>query len=54
MSAGVQDMWRSFLYQRGVNAQLAVIIRAYLEDKELREYVVWLKRMENFNNPRKV
>ncbi|CAI5532734.1 unnamed protein product [Closterium sp. Naga37s-1] len=44
----LQEQFDSFLRRRGISAGLAAYLRRYLEDKEQREYVRWLKRLGAF------
>ncbi|GJP54339.1 hypothetical protein CLOM_g13439 [Closterium sp. NIES-68] len=44
----LQEQFDSFLRRRGFSPALADYLRRYLEDKEQREYVRWLKRLGAF------
>lgn len=48
----LQQMYETYMQERGINAQLALFLPRYVEYKEQREYVKWLQGelMEQFAN----
>jgi complement component 1 Q subcomponent-binding protein len=42
----MQSAMRDYLEQRGVNDELAAFLHTYMENKEQREIVRWLKNVE--------
>jgi complement component 1 Q subcomponent-binding protein len=43
LDTDLQLMFDTYLEERGVNAELATVVQAYVEWKEQREYVDWLQ-----------
>lgn len=48
LDESLQEQFDLYLQRRGLSALLAAYMRRYLEDKEQREYMRWLKRMGSF------
>ncbi len=44
----LQEAFSDYLEERGVNADLGRFAMEFSEDKEQREYMNWLKAVQNF------
>lgn len=44
----LQNMFENYLTERGIDTALAVYIPNYIDAKEQREYLAWLKRVKEF------
>lgn len=48
LDEGLQEQWKSYLAERGVDANLALWVPNYAEYKEQREYCDWLEGVKRF------
>lgn len=44
----VQSLLESYLNERGINTELAMFIPEYIDVKEQKEYLGWLRRVKSF------
>lgn len=44
----VQQMYATYIEERGINAQLTLFLQQYVDYKEQREYVGWLENLKKF------
>lgn len=44
----VQNLMEQYLDERGINAALSLFVPEYIDVKEQREYLGWLKRVKEF------